>query len=165
MRGIRKLISLVCVTLALGACEGTTFRSSVPVYPVRVVIDTRLGEFVHFQPSNLYSYLVVNKDGYFLNGRYIQDRVLTDAYGYGGVLAYISMNGYDAYDLACPYCASKGYKSSCEVDGFFATCPACGEQYDLASGTAVPQKGIAQETLRRLNVIVSDSKITITQRQ
>lgn len=163
MRHLRRLIGIVCV-FVLGACEGTTFQSSVPAYPVRIVIDTRLGEFVHFQPSNLYSYLVVNQDGYFLNGKYIQDRAITDAYGYGGVLAYISMNGYDAYDLACPYCASRGYKRSCEVDGFYATCPECGEQYELASGTAAPRNGIAHETLRRLNIMVSDSKITITQR-
>lgn len=158
-----KIIVVLCALLLTG-CEGTTFRSSVPAYPVRVVIDTRLGAFVHFQPSNLYSYLVVNKDGYFLNGTYIQDRAATDAYGYGGVLVYISMNGYDAYDLACPYCAGQGYCHPCEVDGFYATCPFCGEQYDLASGTAVPQHAIAHETLKPLNVMASDTKIVVTQR-
>ena len=38
-------------------------------------------------------------------------------------------------------------------------------QYDLISGTAVPQKGLINETLRRLNVMNADGKLTITQRQ
>ena len=50
------------------------------------------------------------------------------------------------------------------MDGIYAVCPECGEQYDLGSGTAVPTKGIAHETLRRLNIINSDGKLTITQR-
>ena len=159
-----RIIFLFLLAWALCACEGTTFQSSVPAYPVRVVIDTKVGEFVHFQPTATGSHVVVNKEGYFLNGKFIKIPNATDMWGYGGVIVYVNyQNGYDAYDLCCPNCAA--LKQSCTIDGFFATCPHCGEQYDLSSGTAAPQKGIAHEFLRRLNIINSDGKLTVTQRQ
>ena len=146
-------------------CEGTTFRSSVPAYPVRVVIDTKMGAFVHFQPEALGTYVVANRDGYFLNERWVASSSAMDAYGYGGVLVYISAFGYNAFDQACPNCAEKGTKSPCAVDGGFAVCTTCEERYDLLSGTAAPQKGIAREALRRLTIINSDGRLTITQGQ
>ena len=148
--------------LVLSGCEETTLRSSVPRYPVRVTIDTRVGEFVHFVPTAINTYVTVNSEGYFYNGARVKTCDVTDAWGYGGVVVYInSMGGYDAYDLCCPNCAA--LRQSCEVDGIFATCPHCGEQYDLGSGTAAPQKGIAHEYLLRLSLINSDGKLTITQ--
>ena len=155
---------VVFVLFALTACEGTTFQSSVPAYPVRVTIDTKLGEFVHFQPTSTGAYVVANKEGYFLNGKYVLPFPVTDAYGYGGVVVYVDLYGYSAYDLACPHCASQGLKQPCEVDGAFAVCPHCGEEYDLLTGTAAPQKGLINETLRRLNVMNADGKLTVTQR-
>ena len=156
-------VACVLITL-LTSCEDTTFRSSVPTYPVRVVIDTRIGEFVHFQPTSLGSHVVVNKDGYFLDDRWVNAVSAMDAWGYGGILVYISSMGYDAYDLACPYCASRGLCRTCLVDGANAVCPECGEEYDLMSGLANPRQGIAHETLRRMNLINSDGRITVTQK-
>lgn len=161
--GLKSLLTVLAVLLL--SCENNSFRSSVPTYPVHITIDTKLGEFVHFQPTATGSYVVANKDGYFLNGKYVLPLPVTDAYGYGGVVAYVDMFGYSAYDLACPNCASKGLCQPCSIDGAFAVCPNCGEQYDLATGTAAPQKGLVRETLRRLNIITSDGKLTITQRQ
>lgn len=155
---------MICLALLLAGCEGTTFQSSVPAYPVRIVIDTKVGAFVHFQTTSLGSHLVVNKEGYFMDGKYILPTGAMDAWGYGGVVIYISSNGYDAYDMACPYCAEKGSCSPCGINGAHAVCPECGEEYDLLSGVAVPTKGIAQEALRRLNVINSDGRLTVTQR-
>ena len=163
MRRYRQLIVLIASLMLMG-CEGTTFQSSVPAYPVRLTIDTRIGEFVHFQPDAFGSYVVVNKEGYFLNGNYVLPRGATDAVGYGGVVVYVSMGGYDAYDAACPHCAAEGRCVPCDVDGFYATCPECGEKYDLGSGFALPMKGISHEALRRLNIVNSDGKLTITQR-
>ena len=162
---MRRFGQLIAIMLLLAACEGSSFRNSVPVYPVHVVIDTRIGAFVHFQPTALGSYVVVNKDGYFLDGTWVSAVTAVDAWGYGGVLTYISSMGYDAYDLACPHCAEKGLCHSCQVDGANAVCPECGEEYDLMSGIANPRRGIAHETLRRLSVINSDGRITITQMQ
>jgi hypothetical protein len=51
------------------------------------------------------------------------------------------------------------------MDGIYAICPRCGEQYDIGSGYAMPQKSISKEALRQLNIIVSEDKLTITQKQ
>ena len=162
-----KIASLV---LVLGACflfpgcENTTFQSSVPSYPVRVNIDTKLGPCVHFQPTSTGDYIIANKDGYFYNGNYVLPFPVTDAYGYGGVLVYVDLFGYAAYDLACPNCAARGKRVPCFIDGIYAVCPECGEMYDVASGSATPQKGLARETLRPYSIILSDGKITVTQK-
>lgn len=163
MRCSRQLIVFL-LTLGLCGCEGTSFRSSVPIYPVHVVIDTHEGEFVHFQPTAINTFVWVNRDGYHYNGHVVKPLPVMDACGYGGVVVYINvMGGYDAYDLACPYCSARGTCSPCEVDGIFATCPRCGEQYDIGSGTAVPQHGIAKEQLLRLNLTSSNGRITVRQ--
>lgn len=163
MRSYRLLI-FVFAALLFASCEGTNNSSSVPAYSVHVVIDTRVGQFVHFQPTNFGSYVLVNRDGYFLDGKYVIPLGATDACGYGGVIVFVSLSGFDTYDMACPHCASISKRVPCDMDGIYAVCPECGEQYDLGSGTAVPTKGIAHETLRRLNIINSDGKLTITQR-
>ena len=151
------------LALLLVSCDGTSFQSSVPRYPVHVVIDTNSGPYVHFLPTALNSYVLVDKEGYHYNG-VTYPLPVTDAYGYGGVVVFVNMfGGYDAYDLACPNCAGKARKSPCMIDGIFATCPHCGEQYDLGSGTAAPQKGIAHEYLLRLTVINSGGRLTIKQ--
>ena len=156
---------IVAITLVLPSCENTSFRSSVPVYPVRVIIDTRVWAFVHFQPTVLNSHIVVNRNGFFMDGKYVLPVTTVDAWGYGGVVAYVGLNGYCAFDLACPYCAGRGSCHPCEVSEPFAVCPFCGEEYDLGSGLAMPQHGISHETLRPLNIFSSDGKLTITQRQ
>lgn len=163
----KQFIGLLLAAWLLIGCEGTTFQSSVPPYPVRVVIDTRVGEFVHFQPTAINTYITVTRDGgYCYNGRMVLPLAATDPCGYGGVLVYIDIMGnYDAYDMACPYCAGKRQCVPCEIDGIYAKCPVCGEEYDLSSGVANPLHGIAHESMRRLLVTDLDGKLTITQRR
>lgn len=164
LRSWQLIFASLCV-LVLGGCDNNTiFRSSVPMYPVRITIDTNVGPFVHFIPTASYSHIIVNEDGYFYDGKFIQKPLGMDAWGYAGVVVYINMmGGYDAYDLCCPNCVYE--QQACKVDGPFATCPLCGEQYTLGDGTAGPNKGIAKEQLRRLNVMNSGGRLTITQRQ
>lgn len=147
----------------LVACENTTWQSSVPTYPVRATIDTR-AVFIDFTPENTNAYITIDKDGYYENGRFVLPVTVNDAWGYGGLLVYVSMNGYVAFDLACPNCAAHGKKRPCEMDGIFAVCPECGEQYEVASGYAVPQKGICREALRQYNIVYSDGKLNISQK-
>jgi len=163
MRRHWRLIVLALSVLVMCACEDTTFRSSVPAYPVRISIDTRIGQFVHFQPTDLNSNIVVNKGGYFFNGNYVLPFAATDACGYGGVVVFVSMNGYIAYDLACPHCASKQLCRPCYIDGMYAVCPECSEEYDLTSGYAIPQHGISHEAMRRLDIRDVGGKLTISQ--
>ena len=156
-----RVIGFCLVALMFASCEDTTFRSSVPTYPVHVVIDMDMGSFVHFQNMVQGEHIDVLPDGFYYNDQWVLP-LGVNACGYGGVLVYVSVNGYDAYDLACPYCASKGQCSTCIIDGMFAKCMECGEEYDVASGTAAPQKGLIRETLRRLSLIRSGNKLTIT---
>ncbi|MCR5050726.1 MAG: hypothetical protein K6A36_06535 [Paludibacteraceae bacterium] len=162
MRCVRQLILfLIPCTLLLVSCEGTTFRSSVPIYPVRFTIDTRTGQYVHFVPEAINTYVTVDRNGYHYNGR---DYALnaTDMYGYAGVVVYInSFCEYTAYDLCCPNCAM--LRQPCEIDGAFAICPHCGEAYDLASSTAAPQRGIAKECMLRLKVLNNGGRLTVSQ--
>ena len=153
-----KGLTFLLFLLALCACDThTTYRSSVPSYPVNIRINTYEGTYVHF--VHIYTYLIVDEKGYHFNGQ-TMPRKETDRFGYAGVVVYIDGNGnYSAYDMACPNCVSQ--KDPVEVDGMLAICPLCGEEYDLGSGYATPQKGISNEALRRYSLIVSNRVITI----
>ncbi|MBQ7632473.1 MAG: hypothetical protein IJS82_06960 [Paludibacteraceae bacterium] len=168
MRRFRRLNSvwLIAVLLCLSACEDSGFRRSVPIYPVRVVMNTYL-EFTDFKESSFTDYVIVTPQGYFRKGKTTAVKPLLsgEACGYGGVVTYVTTNGYEAFDLACPYCAGRGQKCPCEIDGIFAICPNCGEEYDLAAGIASPRKGISRESMLKLNVLFSGGTITVTQRQ
>ena len=144
--------------LTLTACDThTTYRSSVPSYPVNIRINTYEGTYVHF--VHIYTYLIVDEKGYHFNGQ-TMPRKETDRFGYAGVAVYIDGNGnYSAYDMACPHCVKQD--TPVEIDGMLATCPICGEEYDLGTGYATPQKGISNEALRRYDLIVSNGVITI----
>lgn len=146
--------------LAFCACDThTTYRSSVPSYPVNIRINTNEGVYVHFVPENIYTFLTVDEEGCHFNGQ-IDRRLVTDRFGYAGVVVYIDGFGnYSAYDMACPHCVKQD--KPVEVDGMFATCPCCGEEYDLGSGYATPQQGISDEALRRYSLKVSNGVITI----
>lgn len=140
--------------LLLCGCDGPT-RSSVPASPVHFQVNTKT-DFIAFTPQNLNAYITLNRDGYKMSWSEITLPALaTDAWGYGGCVLYVSMVGYVAFDLACPYCAAHGLKSPCEMDGIYAVCPECGEEYEIASGYGFPRKGISKEAMRRLNTYVS----------
>lgn len=153
------------MAVLFAGCETrNTFRSSVPLYPVRVVVDTKT-LFVNFMPTAFNSYITVTPEGYKENGKFVLPLSAMDAYGYGGVVVYVSMNGYVAFDLACPECAAHGQKSPCAIEGMYAICPTCGEEYELGSGYGLPRKGISHEALLQLSIINSDGKLTVTQKQ
>lgn len=160
MRRLGQLIVILTAMVLLG-CEGTTFRSSVPTYPVRLTVNTQIGQFVHFVPENTYDFITVDKQGYHYHN-YTQALAATDMIGYAGVVVYIDGAGnYNAFDLCCPHCLDPNRPT--QVDGFYATCPECGEQYDLSYGLAVPTKGISKEYLRRYRVINASGKLTVSQ--
>ena len=153
-----KGLTILLFFLTLTACDThTTYRSSVPSYPVNIRINTYEGTYVHF--VHIYTYLIVDEKGYHFNGQ-TMPRKETDRFGYAGVVVYIDGNGnYSAYDMACPHCVKQD--TPVEIDGMLATCPICGEEYDLGTGYATPQKGISNEALRRYDLIVSNGVITI----
>ena len=158
---MRRLGKLIGILLLLTACEGTTWRSSVPRAAVNISVNTQTGAFVHFKPENSGSYLVVTEEGYFLNGKRVQGANERDRWGYGGVIVYVNAwNNYDAYDLACPDCCTRGLRERCVCTGGTAVCPHCGEEYNLYHGTAFPQNG-SKEALLRLTVVRSGDILNI----
>lgn len=161
MRRYGQLIIVFLCGLLCCSCEDTTIRSSVPTYPVRLSINTNLGEFVHFIPENTYDYITIDRQGYHYHA-YTQALAATDMIGYGGVVVFIGGDGaYNAFDMCCPHCLNPN--APVEMDGFFGVCPVCGEHYDLSYGLAVPTKGIGKEALRRYPVINNGGKLTISQ--
>jgi len=159
------VIFSMCACL-LTACTGsTTYRSSVPSYPIHLEINTNVGMYVHFVPENVGTYLTADAGGIHLNGQTLPLTV-TDAYGYAGTVVYIDgMHPYGAYDLCCPHCLRRD--APCVVDGMFAVCPVCGEQYDIYSGNGVPTRGIAREALKayRTTYDATTGKLFVTQLQ
>lgn len=163
MRHCFQLIVSVLCLVGLSSCDGTSFRSSVPRMSVNMTVDTNTGVYVHFVPTALCDYVILDKDGYHYKG-HTEPRTVNDRIGYGGVIIYINMLGnYDAYDLACPYCAERSLCVPCEIDGMYAVCPRCGEKYDLGSGTATPQNGKAHEYMLRLPISNIGGRLTVKQ--
>ena len=160
------LILLVVCTCLLTACGGTTtFRSSVPTYPIHLEINTNVGMYVHFVPENVGMYLIADAGGIHLNGE-TQPLTVTDAYGFAGTVVYIDgFHPYGAYDLCCPHCLKRD--APCTIDGMFAVCPTCGEQYDIYSGNGVPTRAIAKEPLKayRTTYNAATGKLSVTQIQ
>ena len=156
---LRKTI-LFFVTLLFVSCEGTTFRSSVPSRPVQLSINTAAGMYVHFVRENVGAYVVVDGSGYHFNGQTLPLTEGVDYYGFAGVVIYVDCNNaYSAFDLCCPHCISQ--MRPCEMDGCFAVCPICGEQYDLSFGYGLPVKGIGHEALRKYTTLYSYPRLTI----
>ena len=157
----KKLTILLIALMAVG-CERTTFRSAVPNYPIHLEINTNVGIFVHFVPENVSTYLIADADGIHLNG-ITQKLTVDQAYGYAGTVVYIDgTSPYASYDLCCPHCLKRD--KPCTINGMFAVCPECGEQYDIYSGTGVPTRGIANEPLKRYHTVynAATGKISVT---
>lgn len=133
------ILILLLVWLCIG-CENTNFRSSVPSVPVRYTLYiTR--EYPHFIIDNGFQTMTITKT--------IYER---ESVGYAGLLIWIGMDGnYHAADLCCPNCLKKN--KPILIDGLFAICPICNEQYDLSYGYAVPTQGKAKEPLRKYLVL------------
>ena len=136
------------LVLAVSCDENTVYKSSVPSFPVYLQLNIA-AEYPHFVPTNTSAYLT------FTTPRYP-----TDALGYGGILIYIGLDAaYHAYDMACPVCLKRD--QPVEVDGIYARCPLCGEEYDLSYGLAVPTHGISHEALRQYTVTADPTHLTV----
>lgn len=123
------MVSLLCLT----ACERQT--NPVPNYPVYLDLDIP-ALYPHFVPDNGFQTL-----------SFTQKRYEYELIGYAGVLVWVAMDGrYYAADLCCGYCLDRQHPV--QIDGIFAVCPTCGEQYDLSYGLANPLKGKAKRNLR-----------------
>lgn len=134
-----KRIGIIMMLLGmLAACEDVNYRSSVPITPVNYTIYiTR--EHPGFVVENGFQTMVIT-----------QRTFMEDYIGYSGLLIWVGMdNAYHAADLCCPHCVKKAIPL--QVDGLFACCSLCGEEYDISYGYGNPTKGVTKEPLKRYN--------------
>lgn len=138
---------ILCWAVLVTACHND--KSDVPDYPVSIDIDLLI--YPHFIPEN---------------GFQVFDTVFTkptkpyEYVGYAGVLVWInSTNAYCAADLCCPHCLRKDVPI--KVDGgLYATCPLCGESYDLST-RGFPTRGIADQPLKAYSISVSQNWVRV----
>lgn len=149
---------LILLLALFSGCDVRT--SSVPNAPVQISVNTKQAFFVHFIPDNIGNYLVVNSEGYRLNGKDFLPRTFVDYYGYAGVVIFIDNNcRYSAFDLCCPNCVDRAHPT--EVNGMMAICPICGEEYDLSWGLGVPMKHNTKEALKHYSCFYSGDVLTV----
>jgi len=142
-----RFLMLSLLMLVLLACENKNLNPT-PSYPVYLDLNI-MAEYPHFVPDNGYQTMT-----------FTQRRYEVDAIGFAGVLVITAMDGqYHACDLCCPICLRRD--SGVVVDGIFATCPFCGEQYDLSYGYATPMRGISRFPLRDFRCSYSGGHLII----
>lgn len=139
--------------------------SSIPARPVNLIIKDE-GIFVHFFSGTWGDFVTADEQGLHYLGQTIYRQEGTGAFGYGGVVTVVTNNTnnpYASFDLACPNCYLKYAKPiRIHVDGCFATCPECGEQFNIGSGIGSPDKGISKENLKRYTTTKTSGSIRVT---
>ena len=135
---MKHLAFVIVLVGFLSACENVNKQSSIPNTPVNYTIHiTR--EYPHFVIANGFQTMVVT-----------EKQFMEEYIGYAGLLIWIGMdNAYHAADLCCPYCVKRN--KPLKVDGIFAVCELCGEQYDISYGIGNPTTGVTNEPLKRYN--------------
>jgi len=149
---ILPLFFLFCIT----ACEKE--KCDVPSYPVQFQINLLEYPYATKFPHDaglqtvaitLFSQQMLRLE--FADEVMYLTRKESDYVGYAGMVVWSDMgNKYHAADLCCPHCLDP--LSPIQVDGAFATCPICGESYNLMDGYALPTKGITKQRLRTFSV-------------
>ena len=141
---MKKWILIGFIGSLLLGCEDFNNQNPVPYVPVNYTLYiTR--EHPHFVVDNGYQTMTITKPRY--NYEYI---------GYCGLLIWIGMDGhYHAADLCCPNCVNK--TKPVTIDGLYAVCPICEEEFDLSYGFAIPTKGITKYPLRKYQAILNST--------
>ncbi|MCQ2342097.1 MAG: hypothetical protein MJZ75_01195 [Paludibacteraceae bacterium] len=122
-------------------------NSNVPDYPVALDLDI----------YKMYPNFVIENG--FQTMTFTQKRWESDYLGFAGILVWINVtNQYCAADLACPHCVKQD--KPIQVDGLFATCPVCGEVFDLST-RGFPTKGIANQPLKNYELTFSNGILRI----
>lgn len=90
-------------------------------------------------------------------------RTAREKTGYAGVLVVCGIDSYGnttyfAFDLCCPHEAKRNIIIEPDNTGT-ATCPECGETYDIAAygGSGAPLNGVSKYPLRRYSVSSNSS--------
>lgn len=139
---MKQVVGILVALVLLTGCENVNRRSSVPNVPVNYTLYiTR--EHPHFVVDNGFQTMCVTTKTATL--------LPYERIGYAGLLIWVGMDGaYHAADLCCPYCVQRNKPLT--IDGIFAICELCGEQYDISYGIGHPTKGVTIEPLKPYNL-------------
>lgn len=130
-------IILLLLAVLLTACKDANIQSPVPQAAVYLDIDI-LGQYPWFVSEAPGQSLTFPKPIY-----------ARDAVGYAGVIVWIDFEGqYCAADMCCPKCIDKAHPIEVEKNSCIATCPNCGEVFNLTLQYGVPTKGICKDILK-----------------
>lgn len=137
----------------------------IPQRPVNIIIKDE-GILVHFFSGTWGDYVTADEQGLHYHGQTIYRQEGTGAFGYGGIVTIVTNNNnnpYASFDLACPNCyEKKAQPVRIKVEGIFATCPECGEQYNIGTGVGSPDKGISHYNLQRYTTTRNSGSIHVT---
>ena len=146
-------LALLVGMLSLVSCQ-QDYQSNVPDYPVRFDMDIQ--SYILLSPRYDPHFTL---DGGFQTRVYTEKITINEYLGYSGLLIWVDvMPQYRAADLCCPHCLKRDVPV--HVDGIYAVCPLCGEQYDLIN-MAFPTKGISDQPLRHYDVSYKDGRLSV----
>ncbi len=135
----KRIVTLLIISLALVACDGLVWESSIPERSV-FVERTLLTEA--FDLMSVGGYKIITKD----------NKKINESVGFGGILLFHGYNDeYFAFDLACPYELNENIRVEPNGTGQ-AVCPVCGSVYAIGWGTGALQSGVAKEGLKKYQV-------------
>lgn len=147
---MRKFISLLILFCALSCSK--TEHSYFPSYPVYLELD------LTFEDKDL--------NGVMAYKEYILGKTsglgATERTGLGGILVYHSVNGYHAYDLACPNETQASVRVEMDDDAIYAVCPKCGSKYNVYEASGNRVEGPATRGLKQYQTALSGTKLYVT---
>lgn len=147
---MRKFISLLILFCALSCSK--TEHSYFPSYPVYLELD------LTFEDKDL--------NGVMAYKEYILGKTsglgATERTGLGGILVYHSVDGYHAYDLACPNETQASVRVEMDDDAIYAICPKCGSKYNVYEASGNRVEGPATRGLKQYQTALSGTKLYVT---
>ncbi len=146
---MRKFISLLILFCALSCSK--TEHSYFPSYPVYLELD------LTFEDKDL--------NGVMAYKEYILGKTsglgATERTGLGGILVYHSVDGYHAYDLACPNETQASVRVEMDDDAIYAICPKCGSKYNVFEGYGSLVEGPATRGLKSYPTYLNGTKLYV----
>ncbi|MDR1407728.1 MAG: (2Fe-2S)-binding protein [Tannerella sp.] len=140
----RYLLILSLLAFACGEVE-----NPVPNYPVYLDLDLTFEDKALRDVPSSKTYTLKNIN------------INTERVGFGGVLVVHASDGlFYAFDMACPYEASRSAIIEADANTLYAVCPKCGTKYDIGFGSGAPD-GIGKDYLRRYIVTGADPRLTV----
>lgn len=147
---MKKFMSLLILFCALSCTK--TEHSYFPSYPVYLELD------LTFEDKDLNGVMAYKE---YIRGK-TSGLAATERTGLGGILVYHSVDGYHAYDLACPYETQVSVRVKMDEDAIYAVCPKCGSKYNVYEASGNRVEGPATRGLKPYQTALSGTKLYVT---